>query len=345
MGPGTRLRPRRPARPAPERRAYAAALVAQLRLQQAGIGQALAFGAGEGEGETVAARLALIRTPAPAAGWSRWAALAGLGAAFAANLALQPALAWHDDFSGQLLDCTVMIDAASGARLAEQGQCDARVTPASTFNIAVSLMGYDSGILRDAHAPAWPFRPGYADWNDSWRATTDPTTWIRHSTVWYAQQVTARLGAHGVRGYVRRFGYGNQDLSDDAGAPDGAMRAWFSGSLRISPLEQAAFLRRVVNRDLGLTAHAYDTTAQLLRQPRTANGWDVYGKTGTADQLLPDGRDSGRSYGWFAGWASRDGRTIVFARLVLQPRRPGQAAGPAVKRSFLRALPATLDRL
>lgn len=332
-------------RPAAERKAYAAALVAQLRMQHYGTGQALAFG-GAGA-DTTAARLALIRTPLRRARWTRCAGLAGLAAVFAANLALQPALAWKDDAAaGGMLDCTLVIDAASGAPLVEEGDCGARVTPASTFNIAISLMGYDSGILQDAHAPAWPFREGYADWIPSWRATTDPTAWIRNSTVWYAQQVAARLGAQQVRGYVERFGYGNRDIAGNADVAPEAMSAWFDGTLQISPLEQGAFLRRVVRRELGVSPHAYETTAQLLRLPQLANGWDVYGKTGTANGALPDGRDDPtRAYGWFVGWASKEGRTVVFARMVLRPRDPERAAGPALRESFLRALPAALDRL
>ena len=111
---------------------------------------------------------------------------------------LQPALASHGDAlvaarqSG--MECTVMLDADSGQRLLHEGQCDERVTLASTFNIASSLMGYDSGILQDEHAPALPFKAGYADWMPSWRATTDPARWFENSVLWYAQQVTLQPG-------------------------------------------------------------------------------------------------------------------------------------------------------
>jgi beta-lactamase class D len=40
--------------------------------------------------------------------------------------------------------CTVLAD-AGGKILIEEGACGQRVTPASTFKIALSLMGYDSG--------------------------------------------------------------------------------------------------------------------------------------------------------------------------------------------------------
>ncbi|MGF6274249.1 bla regulator protein BlaR1 [Massilia sp. UYP11] len=328
-------------RPPFERRAYAAALVAQLRLQHhahRGMRGALAFGGVTPD--TLAARVELIRTPGAArhAAWARGAGFATLALAFGGNLALQPALAW----SGQpaRLDCTLMLDAASGAPLVEQGDCDVRATPASTFNIAVSLAGYDAGILADARTPALPFKPGYIDWLPAWRTTTDPTSWIRNSTVWYAQQVTTRLGLEGLQSYMERFDYGNRDLSG------GVAAAWIGSSLQISAQEQAAFLRRIVNRELGLTPHAYDMTQTLLRLPALPNGWDVYAKTGTAVLEPPTGaQDPPRCYGWFVGWASKDGRTIVFARLTLDRQHPQRAAGPLLKEAFLRELPARLDAL
>lgn len=328
-------------RPQAERRAYAAALVAQLRMQQhvmSGAHGALAFGSVSAD--TLTARVELIRAPATARHvlWIRGAGLAILALAFAGNLALQPALAWTS--APSRLDCTIMLDAASGERLVEQGDCGARVTPASTFNIAVSLLGYDAGILHDAHTPALPFRQGYADWLPAWRATTDPTSWIRHSTVWYAQQVTTRLGVDGLQSYLRRFDYGNQDLSG------GVTESWIGSSLQISPREQAAFLRKLVRRELGLKPQAYDMTATLLRLPDLPNGWDVHAKTGTAFLVPPDGApDPHLAYGWFVGWASKEGRTIVFARMVLEPRQEHGAAGPLLKQAFLRALPARLDTL
>ncbi|WP_137175698.1 M56 family metallopeptidase [Massilia sp. HP4] len=325
-------------RPPRERRAYAAALVAQLRMQHHAVHGALAFGGVTPD--TLAARVELIRAPGTArhTALARGAGCAILALAFGANLALQPALAWTSQPSR--LDCTLMLDAASGARLVEQGDCGVRATPASTFNIVVSLMGYDAGILVDAHTPALPFRQGYIDWLPAWRTTTDPTGWIRNSTVWYAQQVTSRLGLAALQSYLGRFDYGNRDLSG------GVTDAWIGSSLQISAGEQAAFLRKVVNRELGLSPQAYDTTATLLRLPTLPNGWDVYAKTGTAVLEQPAGtQEPARSYGWFVGWASKGGRTIVFTRMTLDRQHPERAAGPLLKEAFLRELPSRLDAL
>ena len=73
--------------------------------------------------------------------------------------------------------CTLVIDAATNARLIRVGdRCDERLTPASTFKIPLSLIGFDSGILVGADQPAWPYRQEYQRWNDAWKQATTPQT-------------------------------------------------------------------------------------------------------------------------------------------------------------------------
>ena len=337
-----------------QRQAYAAALVEQLKSQRMArpctLDSALAFGAVSAS--SVAARIALIREPgtAPHGRLTRVAAFSGLGLVVAGSFAFQPALAWRIDPTAasavRPISCTELVDAASGARLAHEGQCEERVTPASTFNIVVSLMGYDSGFLIDEHTPALPFKPGYADWNRSWRASTDPTGWIENSVVWYAQQVTASLGAPRFGRYVQQFNYGNQDVSGDLGKNNGLALSWISSSLTISPVEQVAFLRKLVNRQLPVSAKAVDMTSRIMLTETLPNGWQVYGKTGTASPVLPNGKDDEtHQYGWYVGWAKKGDRTLVFARLVLDDRQQAAHAGPRVKEAFLRDLPRRLDAL
>lgn len=336
-------------RPPAQRKAYAAALLAQLKMQGAAVDTALAFGSADAR--DLAARIGLIRAPAGAGRslWLRLAALAGLACIFVGSLAFQPALAWRADplsaAARQPFMCVAMADAASGAPLAREGRCDERVTPASTFNIVVSLMGYDSGILADAHTPKLPFKQGYADYNASWRQDTDPTLWFKNSVLWFAQQVAAALGAERFQRYIDSFDYGNRDVSGDAGKNNGLSLSWVGSSLKISPVEQVDFLRKVVRRELPLSARAYDMTSHIMAPVTLANGWTVQGKTGTASPVLADGTDDKElQYGWYVGWATKGERTVVFARLVLDRRRddPG---GPRARAAMMRELPARLDKL
>lgn len=43
----------------------------------------------------------------------------------------------------------------------QEGDCQTRYTPQSTFKIALSLMGYDAGILENEVRPEWPFKKNY----------------------------------------------------------------------------------------------------------------------------------------------------------------------------------------
>ncbi|WP_059412373.1 class D beta-lactamase [Cupriavidus basilensis] len=262
----------------------------------------------------------------------RFAILAALGAALALPAARADVL------------CTVMADAATGRLLTQEGDCGTRVTPASTFKLPISLMGFDAGLLVDAHAPAMPYRAEYGDRNPARRVTTDPASWMKNSIVWYSQQVTRQLGETRFRRYVDAFQYGNRDVTGNPGRHDGLTHAWLGASLRISPLEQVAFLRKVVRRELPVSARAYDMTSRISALGTLANGWAVHGKTGTgAPRLADGGEDWDHAYGWFVGWAEKDGRGVVFARLIQDAKKEAEYAGPRARAAFMKELPGRLD--
>ena len=241
--------------------------------------------------------------------------------------------------------CTAVTDVGSGESLKQVGRCDDRVTPASTFKIAISLMGYDSGFLIDEHTPSLPFRSGYADWNASWRTTTDPTSWIKNSVVWFSRQVTRSLGEEPFQRYVTEFHYGNADVSGDPQKHDGLTQAWLSSSLQISPLEQLTFLRKVVRRQLPIGARAYDMTSRITTIGTLQNGWKVHGKTGTGFPITTSGLlDQDRELGWFVGWATRNEQAVVFAYLIRDEKPESTNAGLRAREAFLQELPSILDR-
>jgi beta-lactamase class D len=242
--------------------------------------------------------------------------------------------------------CTALADGGTGKILQQQGDCGTRVTPASTFKIAISLMGYESQFLKDEHSPALPFHAGYADWLPAWRQTTDPTSWIKYSVVWFSQQVTQSLGTARFQKYVTDFHYGNEDVSGDPGKHNGLTRAWLSSSLRISPLEQLGFLEKLVTRQLPVSSHALEMTKRITEITVLPNGWDIHGKTGAGSPPTPDGSyDEAHSYGWFVGWATKGSRTIVFARLVQDEKQEAMSPGLRTRAAMLTELPALLEAL
>nr|WP_280939056.1 penicillin-binding transpeptidase domain-containing protein [Methylobrevis pamukkalensis] len=173
----------------------------------------------------------------------------------------------------------------------------------------------------------------------NWRATTDPTLWMKNSVVWYSQLITADLGNGGFDRYVKAFDYGNEDTSGDPGKDNGLTESWLGSSLEISPREQVTFLRRLVGRDLPVKAAAFDMTEQLMDIGPQPGGWHVYGKTGAAPSRLPDGTNArGQPWGWFVGWATKGERTVVFSRLTKDTTRPEVSPGIAARKALIEEL-------
>ncbi|MBC8131055.1 MAG: class D beta-lactamase [Rhizobiaceae bacterium] len=241
--------------------------------------------------------------------------------------------------------CTIVADAADGEILSEDGDCVTQVTPASTFKLALALMGFDSGYLTDATAPRLPYKEGYVDWGgENWTQPTDPMRWMKYSVVWYSQQMTHALGVERLERYAASFGYGNADLSGDPGKDNGLDRAWIISSLKISPREQVAFLGKFVNRTLPVSPRAFEATETILEAVPVSDGWTVQGKTGAAFPRHPDGTfDYERGYGWYVGWAKRADRTLLFARLIQDERKEAGTPGLRARDAFLKELPSIAD--
>lgn len=240
--------------------------------------------------------------------------------------------------------CTLITDIDTGTTLLEQGDCDSRATPASTFKVPLALIGYAEGMLTGADTPVMRWREGDPDWGGAaWRRDTGPSEWMRHSVVWYSQRLAHDLGARRLTEHARALDYGNADFSGDPGQNNGLDRAWISSSLRISPREQARFMTRLVTGALPHGPDAIGKTLALL-DPIMAGGWTVRGKTGSAYPRRADGRfDYARGWGWFVGWAERDGQRLGLVRLTQATQRSKTPRGIATRDGLLAELPALID--
>lgn len=238
--------------------------------------------------------------------------------------------------------CTLVVDYNTSDILHEGGDCKTRHAPESTFKLPLALIGFDSGILIDAHTPEWDYKAEYNSNRDEEKHPTDPTRWEKDSVVWFSQQLTQKLGMKKFQSYVDALGYGNKDLSGDTGKNNGLTHAWLSSSLKISPVEQVAFVRKFLRQEYKLSPHAYAMTMEIV--PHFATGdWAVRGKTGSGFERNKDGtlnRDLQR--GWFVGWAEKDGRKILFAKFVSDDVKTEGYAGPRSRDALLKDLPAIM---
>lgn len=231
---------------------------------------------------------------------------------------------------------TLLVDQATGRILHRTGPCATRFSPCSTFKIPLALIGYDAGILTDAHHPAWDYRPAvHQAHRAEEKRRTDPTDWEFNSVVWYSQEITRRLGAARFGAFVDRIGYGNRDVSGNPGKDDGLEQAWLCSSLAVSPDEQVAFLRRLLAGRL-LSPGACARAAAIVPAFEGSGSWRVHGKTGSG--WLRDGAgqiDHSEPLGWFVGWADKGPRRLVFARLQAGGGTPDPSAGRTARTALL----------
>jgi beta-lactamase class D len=242
--------------------------------------------------------------------------------------------------------CTIVADARTGDLIVREGDCATRFTPASTFKLPLSVMAFDAGILKDEHTPSFSYQKGDAAWGgEAWKQPTDAQRWLKYSVVWFSQRITHRIGEEQLHRYAQSFGYGNADFSGDRGKNNGLERAWIASSLQISPDEQVAFLKKLVNRNLPASPQAIEMTMKATERFDIEDGWTAQGKTGMAYPRKADGSfDRAHPWGWFVGWAHKEGRTVVFAKLVQDERKLPTSAGVRARDSLFEKLPALLAR-
>jgi beta-lactamase class D len=228
-----------------------------------------------------------------------------------------------------------------------EGDCKSRHAPRCSFNIAISLMGFNEGILIDQTHPEFPFKKGYHDYVEKWKQPHNPSLWMKNSCLWYSQVLTKKLGMGKFKEYITKFNYGSQDVSGDKGKNNGLTRSWMTGSsLNISPEEQTIFLQKFLDHNLKVNHQTYEMTKNIIFLDDLIDGWKLYGKTGTG--YLPiknidgtpntDCEDCENGCGWFVGWIEKDKRAIVFASYVEQNMPRGIPAGGQAKRIVIEKL-------
>lgn len=220
----------------------------------------------------------------------------------------------------------VLLEPKTGRTLRHNaGRTGTRFLPASTFKIPNTLIALETGVVDGPGFPlAWD--PSVAPRRDWW-----PATWARDQTlrtalpasvVWYYQELARRIGPARMQVFVRRFGYGNMDISG------GIDRFWLTGALRISPDEQVQFLRRFYFGELGVSERSTRIAKELLVLEQTPTH-RLSGKTGWADEA---------GIGWLVGYLERGDDVVFFATNIDVEAPEDLAARLPITKAILRDL-------
>jgi len=179
--------------------------------------------------------------------------------------------------------------------------------PASTFKVFSSLASLESGVV--ASTDQIIRLPHYTSTREEINRDLDFASAFALSALPHYQHLVREIGAVRMQSYLDNVGYGNRSMGG------GVDQFWISGDLRITPLEQLQFLRRLYRSDLPFGQEVMAQVKQIMQ--RDEYGGRVYGKTGWATAA------EGLHTGWSVGWLEREPKEPLYFATLLQTMTPG----------------------
>lgn len=173
-------------------------------------------------------------------------------------------------------------------------------TPASTFKICNSLIGLETGVIKDENF--------VIRWDSvqrripAWNQDQDLKSAFKNSTVWYYQELARRVGGESMKYWLDKSNYGNADTSG------GIDQFWLSGGLRISPEQQINFLVRLHDNKLPFSQRSVDIVKQIMNAKETSQ-YVVRAKTGWEFK-------DGLNIGWYVGYVETNDNVYYFSNCI-----------------------------
>ncbi len=173
-----------------------------------------------------------------------------------------------------------------------------RLSPCSTFKILNSMIGLETGVLKDENHPMkWD---GVKHDIEPWNHDQTLKSAVANSVVWYFQKEAELVGKQRMQHYLNLVGYGNGDMSG------GLTTFWLESSLKISAEEQVEFLEKLEQSKLPFSQRTINIAKELINLKTTKSG-ELHGKTGSGKAAtIP-------RLGWFVGYVIHDGKPYYFA--------------------------------
>jgi beta-lactamase class D len=218
----------------------------------------------------------------------------------------------------------VLFDTATDTMLvSNETRAQQRFIPASTFKIANSLIGLDTGAVKDVDE-VLPYG-GKPQPRKEWEHDMGLRDAIKISNVPVFQELARRIGIERMREGVKKLRYGNTEIGKVVD------RFWLDGPLAISAVEQTEFLERLTSPSLPIDPAAMRAIREITLLEKT-DAYQLHGKTGwwvgpTAPQI-----------GWWVGWIERENRIYPFALNIDMSKDDDAVKRASIGRECLKAL-------
>jgi beta-lactamase class D len=272
----------------------------------------------------------------------RRAAIAGSAAAILAGLTpaaaepQAPRVEMQPDFGEAFAEAdtagTFAVLDVAGNRIvvSDRERAEQGFLPASTFKIPNSLIALETGIVADADSTMFPWDKVVRDF-DAWNRDHTLRSAFNASAVPVYQDIARKIGSERMQEYVDKFNYGNRDIG---GAID---TFWLDGKLRISAMQQIAFLQKLQRDELPVSARNQEIVRDIMYVEPTEFG-TIRGKTGAVGIGVAPGAKA--TLGWLVGWLEHGPKQPYVFAMNIDVREPKQLALrlPITKALLKRAL-------
>ena len=169
--------------------------------------------------------------------------------------------------------------------------------PASTFKIANSIIGLETGVIEnDSVIFKWDGKPKA---NKNWEQDLILRDAFHFSCVPCYQDVARKIGEKRMNQYLEKLDYGAMDV--DSTNID---TFWLMGNSRISQMQQIDFLKQLYASKLPVSDRTAKIMKKLMIIEKTEN-YVLHGKTGLSNA-------NEKYNGWFVGYFELENNTYFF---------------------------------
>jgi beta-lactamase class D len=195
---------------------------------------------------------------------------------------------------------TVVISSLSGEEqyIHNDNRAKEMLSPASTFKIPNSLIALEEKIILDENE--------IISWDnvqremDAWNRDQTLMSAFKSSTVWVYQRFAQKIGKDNYLKYLSIMDYGNKKPSPDI------QSFWLhAGDLRISPVAQVEFLKKVYSEQFPFSKKNYAILKKIMLEEDN-DEYKLYSKTGSATK-------DWIGHGWYVGYIETKNKTYFFA--------------------------------
>lgn len=176
-------------------------------------------------------------------------------------------------------------------------RCNKGFIPASTFKIPNTLIALETGVVKDAEQ--------IIKWDSTyysikeWNRDHDLRSAFKYSVVPYYREIARKVGYERMFEFIKEFDYGNKNIVG------GIDQFWLNGDLRITPMQQLEFLKKVYEEKLPVSKRSMSTLKNIMIADSNEN-YVLRAKTGTG--ILDDS-----SYVvWYVGYIEKVDNTFFF---------------------------------